>query len=195
MEGRVMTPSKSQLTAGVDVPWVTSWSAETVSGVGPCETIGGRLALRQAEQPGFGKPQYSMNHLRRQRLTVGGMLCPMCGRPTAEGDRWTQTARRTDRWGAAREGPGPGPAAGHGRPPDPDRRRLDRAAASRLRAHLPAALPVPALHDEIDVQPFPRRWTVWPLYIEARAVGAHMLSASQPAVAVVTFLQLIGLTV
>lgn len=188
-----MTPSKSQLAPGVDVPWVTSWSAETVSGVGPCETIGGRLALRQAEQPGFGKPQYSMNHLRRQRLTVGGMLCPMCGRPTVEGDRWTQTARRTTA-GALRE-----KGLGQALPPTMSDRQSLIDAGSIAPLHRDCVrtslrrCPFLRSHDEIDVQPFPRRWTVWPLYIEARAMGAHMLSASQPAVAVVTFLQLIGL--
>jgi hypothetical protein len=188
-----MTLSRSPLEPGVDVPWLTSWSAETVSGVGPCETVGGRLALRQAERPGFGKPQYSMNHLRRQRLTVGGMLCPMCGRPTTEGDRWTQTARRTTA-GSLRE-----KGLDQALPPTVRDRQTLVDAGSIAPLHRDCVrislrrCPFLRSHDEIDVQPFPRRWTVWPLYIEARAVGAHLLSASQPAVAVVTFLQLIGL--
>ena len=80
-----MPPQESRLKVGVDVPWVTSWSDEESLGVRPCPSIGGRLAICQAERPGVGRPQYSMNHLRRQRETVGRMLCPMCGQPTAAG--------------------------------------------------------------------------------------------------------------
>ena len=76
----------STLVVGSDVPWVTSWSGEQIVGAAPCQTVGGRLALMQASDPGSGKPQYSKNHLVRQRLTVVRMLCPMCGEPTAEGD-------------------------------------------------------------------------------------------------------------
>lgn len=85
---------RSRLKVGEDVPWVTSWSAEAVGGVGPCPSVGGRLALRQGEKPGFGRPIYSQNHFRRQRLSIRDMLCPLCGRPTQAGDRWSQTARR-----------------------------------------------------------------------------------------------------
>ena len=187
-----MTPPKSQLAPGVDVPWVTSWTSETVRGIGPCETVGGRLALRQDEQPGFGKPQYSMNHLRRQRLTVGGMLCPMCGRPTQEGDRWTQTAKRTTAGALREKGMTSLP------PALPDRQTLVDAGSIAplhrdcVRTSL-RRCPFLKGHDEIDVQPFPKRWAIWPLYVEGRAVSASLLSASQPAVAVVTFLQLIGM--
>ena len=83
----------SSLKVGVDVPWVTSWSAEAVSGAARCASVGGRPALVQESRPGFGKPQYSRNHLVRQRLTVARMLCPMCGEPTAPQDRWTTTAK------------------------------------------------------------------------------------------------------
>jgi hypothetical protein len=87
-------PHESRLKVGVDVPWVTSWSDEESLGVRTCPSVGGRLAVCQAERPGSGKPQYSMNHFRRQRETVGGMLCPMCGQATCRGDRWTQIAKR-----------------------------------------------------------------------------------------------------
>ena len=73
----------SALKVGVDVPWVTSWSVEEVIGVRPCPTVDSRPALVQTSNAGFGKPQYSQNHLVRQRLTVRNMLCPMCGKPTS----------------------------------------------------------------------------------------------------------------
>ena len=64
---------------GDDVPWVTSWTEEPITGVRPCAGVGGGPALGQAEHAGFGKPQYSKNHLLRQHLTVARMLCPLCG--------------------------------------------------------------------------------------------------------------------
>ena len=84
----------SALQVGVDVPWVTSWTGEQINGVGPCASVGGRLALGQVEHAGYSKPLYSKNHLLRQRLTVARMLCPMCGAPTGPEDRVTQVARR-----------------------------------------------------------------------------------------------------
>ena len=51
--------------------------------------------MAQAERPGEGRPLYSRNHLFRQRKSVREMLCPMCGKPTANGDRWSQTAHWT----------------------------------------------------------------------------------------------------
>ena len=87
--------SPSRLKPGVDVPWVTSWTDEPFMGVRPCATVSGRLAVCQADRPGAGRPQYSRNHLVRQRRSVVEMRCPMCGAPTSGDDRWTQTARRT----------------------------------------------------------------------------------------------------
>ncbi len=60
----------SSLKVGVDVPWVTSWTGEPSLGVGPCPSVGGALAILQAERPGQGKPLYSQNHAVRQRLSV-----------------------------------------------------------------------------------------------------------------------------
>lgn len=88
-----MSDKLSSLKVGIDVPWVTSWTAETMEGVARCDSVGGRPALVQTSHAGYGKPQYSLNHMVRQRLTVTQMLCPMCGEPTPVGDRWTLTAR------------------------------------------------------------------------------------------------------
>jgi len=84
----------SSLAIGVDVPWVTNWTAEIILGPGPCPSLDGAIAILQTSYPGFGKPEYSKNHAVRQRMTVREMLCPMCGQPTTEGDRVTQVARR-----------------------------------------------------------------------------------------------------
>lgn len=85
----------AKLKIGTDVPWVTSWTAEAVLGVAPCPTVNGQPAVWQQERPGVGKPQYSKNHLQRQRASIRGLLCPLCGAPKAEGDRWTLTGRWT----------------------------------------------------------------------------------------------------
>src|SRR5579875_1723524 len=83
----------SRLKVGVDVPWVTSWSEEEVLGVAPCATVDGLPAIRQRQRAGFGRPQYSLNHHERQRASIRGLLCPMCGEPAPPGDRWTLTAK------------------------------------------------------------------------------------------------------
>ena len=78
---------------GVDVPWVTSWSAERQGGVGPCPTVDGEMAALQMWKPGEGQPLYARNHLRRQRDSVRALICPMCGEATEARDRWSQTGR------------------------------------------------------------------------------------------------------
>lgn len=191
-------PAESRLKVGVDVPWVTSWSDEESLGVRPCPTVGGRLAVCQAERPGSGKPQYSMNHFRRQRETVGRMLCPMCGQATEPGDRWTQIAKRVP-VGILR-------AKGLGemlpRALADDRILIDagsiaplhHACVVRSLEHCPHLKGHPA----IEVMAWPERWTVAPLLVQALtppplAVLALPLSAPPPRVAI-GFLQVFGLT-
>jgi len=190
----------SRLKVGVDVPWVTSWSDEALIGVRPCASVDGRLAIVQQERPGRGRPQYSMNHLRRQRESVRARLCPMCGAPTPDGDRWTQVARPSSA-GLLR-------AQGFGAmlPRDlPDERvvlnagsttPLHRACAERALLHCPH---LKAYLDH-ELRPFPRTWGVMPLMVEAEPEPAprHALQmhrpASPPPVMVVSFLQLCGIT-
>lgn len=177
----------------MDVPWVTSWTEEPVIGVRPCPTVRGRPALVQKDGAGFGRPQYSQNHLVRQRQTVIGMLCPMCGRPTEPGDRWTQVARRTPA-GLLRRA---GKAVGLSREIEDKRVLVDagsiaplhKACVERSLQHCPHLKADP----NVDVMPFPARWTILPLLIEA----APMLETGAmagAAVLVVTFLQLVGIT-
>lgn len=190
---------QSSLAVGVDVPWVTSWTAEAIEGVRPCASVGGRLALTQSQQPGFGKPEYSKNHLLRQRLSVLKMLCPMCGQATAAEDRVTQVARRTPagRLRASGRAPGLSPSiadetvlidAGAIAP-------LHRACSDLSLRHCPHLRGDP----NVDVMPFPERWVVLPLLIEASAppMAGHalMLRPTVPqTVAVITFIQLCGVT-
>lgn len=187
---------KSRLAVGVDVPWVTSWSEEPILGVRPCSTVQGRPALVQASNAGCGRPEYSRNHLVRQRQTVIRMLCPMCGEPTSIGDRWTQVARFVSA-GLLRRA---GKADGLSREIEDRRVLLDagsiaplhRACVDRSLAHCPHLKADP----NVNVLPFPAKWTLLPLLIEATPVadaGATPLELGA-AVAVVTFLQLVGIT-
>lgn len=184
---------KSRLAVGVDVPWVTSWSEEPVLGVRPCPTVSGRPALVQADNAGYGRPQYSRNHLVRQRLTMLGMRCPMCGRPTVEGDRWTQVARRTAAGMLRRRGVADAlPRAVEDRRVVVDAGSiapLHKACVDRSLAHCPHL----AAEPNIDVQPFPARWALLPLMIEATP-ALEAGAAAGAAVLVVTFLQLVGIT-
>jgi hypothetical protein len=189
---------RSRLKVGVDVPWVTSWSEEPLTGVRPSPEVGGRLAIGQMEKPGYGRPLYSRNHLRRQRESVVKMLCPMCGKPTAAGDRWTQTGKLV--------------AVGQLRakglhaavPADLADSRivldagaiapLHRSCAERSRLECPHL----QAHATPDLLPFPAVWNVAPLMVEAyRQDQPHFLNPAlrpQRSVAVISFLQLCGVT-
>jgi hypothetical protein len=190
---------KSRLKVGVDVPWVTSWTDEPILGVAPCATVGGRLAIGQVERAGYGRPEYSKNHVRRQRASVAGMLCPMCGTPTVAGDRFTQVAKAIPAGVLRARGlAGTLPAA------VPDAQILINAGAiaplhmdcvTRSLAHCPHLRAQP----DIDVRPFPQRWAVTPLEVEAVADDKPQLFLARPTLAprvvsVVSFLQLCGVT-
>lgn len=180
-----MSDKLSALTVGHDVPWVTSWSGEPQLGVRPCPTVGGRPALCQGEDPGRGKPQYSKNHLVRQRVSVVRMLCPMCGQPTTSNDRWTEVAKPVAA-GALR-------LRGLAIPDQIDRdvvlldagsiAPLHRRCVDRSLLHCPHLRGNPDVH----VLKFPATWTVIPLM----AGREEVLGRSRPVIA---FLQLCGLT-
>ncbi|MFJ6023698.1 hypothetical protein ACIQC9_03760 [Brevundimonas sp. NPDC092305] len=184
--------NKSALKVGVDVPWVTSWTEETVLGVRPCATVGGRAALVQTGAAGFGKPLYSQNHLVRQRQTVLGMLCPMCGEPTSSDDRWTQVAQQTSAGRLRREGK----AMNLDRALEDRRVVIDAGSIAPLhRRCVDRSLrycPHLKADPNVNVMPFPAKWTVLPLMIEATAPMEAGVAVA--AIAVITFLQLIGVT-
>lgn len=187
---------RSRLRVGVDVPWVTSWSCEPVLGVGPCGTVEGRLAIRQAERPGYGRPQYSMNHLRRQRASVAAMLCPMCGEPTRAGERWTQIARPVTAAALRARGPTALPSDVTGERVVIDAGAIAPSHLDCLRRSL-AECPHLRADPNVQVLAFPRRWVAWPLLVAASAPtpAPHVL-ARPPApasVPVVSFLQLCGI--
>ena len=184
----------SRLKVGVDVPWVTSWTEETMLGAAPCMTVPGLLAAAQAHNPGYGRPVYSQNHFIRQRLSVRRMLCPMCGEPTAEGDRWTLTARRLSAGALRRKGM----AA------PPQRDLADHLividAGSVAPQHYACAtrsmVQCPHLSADkgLDLRPFSNRWFVKPLFASVRAPPAVMISAAPRPAPLVCFLQLCGVT-
>ena len=194
-----MPAQESRLKVGVDVPWVTSWSDEEDLGVRPCPSIGGRLAICQAERPGLGRPQYSMNHFRRQRETVAKMLCPMCGQPTASGDRWTQIAKRVPAGLLRAKGlDGALPAA---LPNDQimidagSIAPLHDACVKRSLEHCPHL----RAHPGVEVMAWSERWMVAPLMVQATPPPAPLAvlaapRAPPPPMAVVGFLQIFGLT-
>jgi hypothetical protein len=186
---------KSSLKVGIDVPWVTSWTGEPILGVRPCPSVGGALAIVQQDSPGVGKPLYSQNHAVRQRLTINRMLCPMCGQPTAAEDRWTQVAHPVSA-GTLRNGRHVEslPAS-----VTDDQMLIDAGAIAPLhRVCVDRSLrycPHLKADPNIDVRRFSERWLVLPLLVRAEAPPQMFLAqARQPrAVAVVGFLQLIGL--
>lgn len=171
---------------GVVVPWVTSWSTETPAGIGPCPTVDGRMAALQKWNPGFGKPLYSRNHLRRQRDSVRAMLCPMCGKITNHRDRWTATGRYVAAGVLRARG------FAEALPADLDDARvlLDAGAIAPLHQRCAEAAMKDCPHLSTmpgqELKPFPREWVVAPLYTQAVDIVR--------TIAVVTFLQLIGVT-
>jgi len=189
---------QSRLKVGIDVPWVTSWSEEEILGVRPCPTVNGRLAICQAEHAGYGKPQYSKNHLRRQRASVLQMLCPMCGLATAEDDRWTQIARPV----AAGVLRARGLSAALPKDLADERIVIDAGAISpshlacveRSLQHCPHLKADP----NVQVLRFPERWTTLTLEVRATAQApTHVLAMPQRAPAVISvasFIQLCGIT-
>lgn len=186
----------SSLKVGIDVPWVTGWTGEPTLGVRPCPSVGGALAIVQADSPGLGKPLYSQNHAVRQRVSVRDMLCPMCGQPTTAEDRWTQVAHPVTAGRLRADG------RGLGLPADlaDDIILIDAGAIAPLhRACVDRSLrycPHLKADPNIDVRRFPERWIVLPLMARAEAPPQMFLARPAPARAarVVGFLQLCGLT-
>lgn len=144
---------KSGLVVGVDVPWVTSWTDEPVIGVRPCSTVQGRLALVQMQNAGYGRPQYSKNHLVRKRRSILEMLCPMCGEPTTSNDRWTQVASLAP---AGLLRPDALPAAGDRGQTGSAGRRIHRAAPQGVRGPLTEILPASLGRSERQRDGLPR---------------------------------------
>lgn len=180
----------TKLKIGVDVPWVSSWSDEKPTRVSRCPSVDGLPAAGQEDKPGQGEPLYSRNHLFRQRRSVREMLCPMCGEPTEASDRWIQTGRWTTAGAVRKLG------LGKWLPADIKDERplldagaiapLHRACAERALTQCPHLNGLP----DHELKRFPSAWIVVPLTIEAKPPPA--LGGDQQSVAVISFLQLIG---
>jgi hypothetical protein len=177
----------SRLRVGLDVPWVTSWSQEMHTGVSRCPSVDGQLAIGQQEKPGVGKPLYSRNHLFRQRRSVREMLCPMCGDPTPEEDRWSQTAHTTTAGALRSRGFGrdlPSSLADH----QPLVNCGAIAPLHRLCAETSLArCPHLGGMEDHTLKRFPPAWIIIPLWVEAKPQDPQGRS-----IPVVSFLQLVG---
>jgi len=186
----VTQEGQSRLKVGIDVPWVTAWTAEDLVGAAPCPDEGGTLAVVQAERPGFGRPVYSANHYGRQRSSARQMLCPMCGKLTQIQDRWTVTAKLVTLGKLRAKG------LGYALPRDlPDKRVvLDAGAIAPLhRSCAEASLErCPHLRENPDVKlrRFPRSWVAFPLFAEIDQSKTGALDELPP---IMTFIQLCGL--
>ena len=184
----------SRLLPGVDVPWVTCWSEEPLAGVLRCRELGGRLAVAQVERPGEGKPIYSKNHAPRQRLSALRGLCPMCGRPTRRGDRWSLTSRRASAGELRARG------LGHLLPASfaDDRPLMDAGSIAPLHKACAtrSAVECPHLRSSptTNLAAFPDRTLLVPLTVEAQPMrrGDAILNTPTPSVSVVGFVQIIG---
>jgi hypothetical protein len=68
---------------GVPVPYTVSWTAEDAPGMhylGRCP-YAKRIAIRQHEERGRGKPRFGAPHMDRQREVITLDLCDLCARP------------------------------------------------------------------------------------------------------------------
>ncbi len=199
---KAFTPAKamkgpgagSRLQVGADVPWVTSWSEEPLGGVRPCPSVDGHLAIQQAANAGVGRPIYSQNHLVRQRLSVRHMRCPMCGLPTEEKDRWSQTGRLRTIAEVREKG------LSHLFPRSlaDDRLVFDGGAIAPLHERCVRLSNERCPHLQKHAAPegvrFPARWVVTPLLIEAQPQpGSRALQVPAASVPVISFLQVWGL--
>ena len=186
----------SKLKVGVDVPWVTSWSTELIEGAGPCPSVDYQLAILQTESAGYGRPVYSENHVRRQRVMVRGMLCPMCGNPTQEGDRWMQTGTRQAAGIMRRRG------LGVAIPESISDDQVVFNAGSIAPSHLDCAMraldhcPHLGGMSSRELHAFPRHWTIYPLMVKPEPLpGLRVLARPPPASPpAIMFLQLTGIT-
>lgn len=192
----MLAPEKSRLAIGIDVPWVTSWTAEEIS-VGTCPSVGGQVAVVQGERPQHGRPVYSRNHFRRQRESIRRMLCPMCGRPAPSGDRWTQTGKYLPAGVLRARGLADSIPAGLA-----DKRIVLDAGAiapGHLACMTRSLDQCPHLRDldDRELKPFPDRWQITPMLIEATvappAAGPGAVGAPR-SILVIGFLQLCGVT-
>jgi hypothetical protein len=72
---------------GLDIPWSVAWSGEQAFRLQPSADFAGLLELDQRSAPGVGEPLFAAIHVTRQRRGIIDLLCHICGRPTAPGDR------------------------------------------------------------------------------------------------------------
>lgn len=74
--------------AAFEVPWSVAWSGEQAFRVQPSRDFPGLLEIDQRHAPGAGEPLFAAIHVTRQRRGMVDLLCHVCGKPTAESDRY-----------------------------------------------------------------------------------------------------------
>ncbi|MBS0361296.1 MAG: hypothetical protein JSR98_07940, partial [Proteobacteria bacterium] len=122
---------------------------------------------------------------------VREMLCPMCGKPTQKGDRWSQTGHWTDAADIRRRNLGVWLPADFA----DDRRLFDagaipplhRACAERSRSLCPTL----KTFGNQELFAFPDAWLIATINVEAAPKPGYSNLPQEPVVAI-TFLQLIG---
>lgn len=70
------------------VPWNAGWTGEERYEVRPCRWADGKLAMWSPHKPGVGRPIFAKPHMVRQRRSIAGFICTVCGVHAPEGDRW-----------------------------------------------------------------------------------------------------------
>lgn len=72
---------------GKDVPWNAAWTGEEEFYIARENSLKGHYALCQKSAPGEGKPIFASPHMNRQRESIVGLICTVCGKPTPAHDR------------------------------------------------------------------------------------------------------------
>jgi hypothetical protein len=73
---------------GLTPPWTAAWTGEQAFRVQPSRDFPGLLELDQKQAPGEGEPIFAAIHVTRQRRGMADLICHVCGKLTAPGDRY-----------------------------------------------------------------------------------------------------------
>ena len=74
--------------AATEIPWSVAWSGEQAFRLQRSLDFPGLLELDQKQAPGEGEPLFASIHITRHRRGMVDLLCHVCGKPTAPGDRY-----------------------------------------------------------------------------------------------------------
>ena len=74
--------------AATEIPWSVAWSGEQAFRLQRSLDFPGLIELDQKEAPGEGEPLFASIHITRHRRGMVDLLCHVCGKPTAPGERY-----------------------------------------------------------------------------------------------------------